>query len=153
MQRPTLKERYTASTTTASCPTTTIRGAIATSQQHERRSRRTRVHEIRSRKLKNPTRFVDRIVMPSEGENEEGTEGMRRMMRRERAMEQSVQTTHIYEFMQQIHMRHIYIHFRGWVPTDNCEHIQHQRSVLQIREWRRRFRRLWTCYARKRLDN
>jgi hypothetical protein len=65
-------------------------------------------HEIRSRKLKIPTRFVDRIVMPSEGENEEGTEGMRRMMRRERALGRSIQTTHIYDFMQQIHMRHIY---------------------------------------------
>jgi hypothetical protein len=55
--------------------------------------------------------------MPSEGENDEGIEGMRKMMRREKEMERSVQITHIYEFQQQIHMRHIYTSEDEFQPT------------------------------------
>ena len=65
-------------------------------------------HEIDSRRRRQPTRFVDRIVLPSEGENDEGMEGMRQMMRRERERERDAQITLIYEFQRQIYLRHIY---------------------------------------------
>jgi hypothetical protein len=46
--------------------------------------------------------------LPSEGGNDEGMEGMRQMMRRERERERDAQITLIYEFQRQIYLRHIY---------------------------------------------
>jgi hypothetical protein len=64
-------------------------------------------HRIRARLLEHHTIYVYRIIMPSDGEYDQGIIELRKMMEREKGMEISVQMTRTMTFVQAIHIRHI----------------------------------------------